>query len=365
MTAASATVMRILTGRTSDTMGRRGLIVVGAVIFGISAASFNFFPFLAAMPIICLVRGFGMSMANTTLSVAITDVIPKQRMGEGLGYFGLTQPLTSVIGPAIATGLIATGSFSAIFYTSMTFIFVGGAVMFFCNYEKDKKFIERKQMLQDTEPHDSNEDVKKSDANPRGIAAYFEKSALPCSVLQLFISMAQGANLSFLMAYAFYINVPNPVLFYTFSAVFMVLMRVSTGRLADRFKPVYLIAFGIFLNAVSFTCMLFAQQNYILFYGAGIAAGIANGIIAPVMQATVVRMSPDSRRGAAMATYMFPMDLGIAIGGFIWGVVVDNSGYSAMYMGCVVCLCIAIVLSGILLRKVAPAQQKRVSEEAQ
>lgn len=380
-TAGSATVARIFTGRTSDKRGRRGLIIIGSLVFAVAAASFSFLPFLAAFPAICLVRGAGMSMSSTAISIAITDVIPKERMGEGLGYYGLAMPLTNVVGPAITTGLIAKGNFKTIHYIAAALILAVAVIMYFCNYEKDARFVkegnsalepeqapgrkrvwnqknepaapERKVIEPSGEPEAVAE--KKGDT-PSGIAAYFEKSALPCSVIQLFISIAQGANLTFLMAYAFFIGVPNPVLYYTLSAVFMVSLRVFTGRLADRVKPVILIVFGIFFNIAAFVLLMSAPGSYTLFYLAGVSAGIASGINGPVMQATVVRMSPEARRGAAMATYTFPMDLGFAIGSFIWGVVLDSSGYLEMYTGCVGCLVIAIALTVILLRKVAPAR---------
>ena len=378
LTAASATVMRILTGRTSDKVGRRGLIIAGSVIFGLSALSFNVFPSLGALSVINIVRGAGMSIASTTISVAITDVIPKERMAEGLGYFGLTQPLTNVVGPGITAGLIAAGSFSTIFYIAAGIIFAVPVVMLFCNYEKAVGRIRPKTGISDETTgyagdagdtddageksrSDSSATEKKSKKpdEPRGLAAYFEKSALPCSAIMLFTSMAQGANLTFLMAYAFHIGVPNPVLYYTLSAVFMVCFRLFTGRLADRFKPVYMIVLGIAINAAAFTCLMLAPENHTLFYIAGATAGVANGISGPVMQATVVRMAPESRRGAAMATYIFPLDVGLAVGSFVWGVVVDNSGYRAMYAGSIGCLLAAIALAAILLRKVGPARASR------
>ena len=367
-TAGSATVARIFTGRTSDKRGRRGLIIIGSVVFAAAAASFSFFPYLSAFPVICLVRGAGMSMASTAISIAITDVIPRERMGEGLGYYGLAMPLTNVIGPAITTGLIAQGKFDTIHYIAAVLILAVVAIMLFCNYEKDARFAKGKTAQaepggsdgpggkpEDGTPKNERAEVEKPEI--RGIAAYFEKSALPCSIIQLFIAIAHGANLTFLMAYAFFIEVPNPVLYYTLSAVFMVAFRLFTGRLADRTKPVFLIVIGLSFNAVAYTLLLLSHQHTELFYVAGVAAGIASGITGPVMQATVVRMSPEARRGAAMATYTFPMDLGFAIGSFIWGVVLDYSGYPAMYMGCVGCVFIAIALTIALLRKVAPARQ--------
>ena len=358
LTAASATVLRIFSGRTSDKRGRRGLIISGSVIFGLSALSFNLFPYLGAMPIISLVRGVGMSMAVTTLSIAITDVIPKERMGEGLGYFGLTQPLTYVVAPAISAGLIAAGSFRAIYYITTGFILSVAVIMFFCNYEKDTKFLEQRKALPEERADPPAEETGDAAAGQRGIAAYFEKTALPCAAIQLFISIAQGANNSFLMAYAFHIGVPNPAINYTLSAVFMVATRVVVGRLADRTKPVFMVAIGISFSAAAYACLLFSQDNAMFFYIAGAAAGISNGIVLPVMQATVVRISPDSRRGAAMSTYTFPMDLGIAIGSLMWGIIVDHSGYSSMYVCCVVSTGIAIALTIFLLRKVESARPK-------
>ena len=360
ITAVAATVTRLLSGRASDKFGRRIIILIGLVIFCISAISFNVFPVLNALPFICLARGFGMGMAATTLSAAITDVIPRSRMSEGLGYYGLTQPLTSSIGPAIVAGLIAIGDFRSIYFISAGLLFAGSLVMFSCNYEKDTKFLDRLRAdLSDDEANSPAKTPGKKDDESRGIAAFIEKSAIPCASLNLISAIASSANLSFLMAYAFHMEIPNPALYYTLSAVCMVVLRVLTGRFAARFKPVYLIVLGMMFNLVSFTFLLLSQQYTMLFYIAGMSAGIASGITAPVLQTTVVRMCPDSRRGAAMSTYMFTLDIGIAIGSYIWGVLVDNYNYSVMYAGCIICICIAIALAIILLRKVKPPRPVR------
>ena len=101
-----ALVTRIVSGRLVDKHGRRQAIIIGLVISILSSLACNLFPFLVALPILRIIQGIAYSLASTALAVAITDVVPKQRLGEGIGYFGLGNSLAQAVGPACALALI-------------------------------------------------------------------------------------------------------------------------------------------------------------------------------------------------------------------------------------------------------------------
>lgn len=47
----------------------------------------------------------------------VAEIIPKERLGEGLGYFGLGQVVSQVIGPVIGVAMKEHMGFRALFYT--------------------------------------------------------------------------------------------------------------------------------------------------------------------------------------------------------------------------------------------------------
>lgn len=57
-----------------------------------------------------------------------------------------------------------------------------------------------------------------------------------------------------------------------------------------------------------------------------------------------MRPVPSERRGAAGSTFFVAFDLGIALGGFLAGVLIKNFGYDIMFLSMIV-PCLASALS--------------------
>lgn len=334
MFAIMATIVRIFTGRLVDVRGRRIMVIIGLIIYLVASLSFAFFPVLGALPYLRLLQGAGYSISFTALSVAITDVIPKKRMGEGMGYFGLGNAVTTAVGPLIALALIAGGSFNNVFYVAALTLAIGTILMVAFNHEKALN-------LQFT-----------GSVNTSGkFSLLFEKSAIPYAIVSILSSVAMSATLSFLMLYATGQGIADAGLYFTFSAVFMVVARLLTGKISDRHGTLSALIPGFILVILSFACLLLTAQLPMLYYLAGIIAGLGNGMASPALNAAVIRAAPDHRRGAASATFMLSYDIGFGLGAILWGVVIDLAGFSALFIGCMISIAVAILLSLIFIRK--------------
>lgn len=352
----SATVMRIASGRFLDKKGRCIVIAVGAAIFGAGSLSFAI-PVLPWLPFARLIQGIGYSMVTTGVTVAITDVIPKQRLGEGIGYFGLVSPLSTAMGPVVALKLCADGNYARVFIVAAIAIFFGGALTFFTNYEKNVKFRERIRAMEALAPAPAAPAAAPA-AKPAAtgekkslIWTYFEKSALKPTFISLLMSLPNGAIVAFLVLYAKSIGIADASLYYTFNAIALVATRLAFGRFADRFKPVFTTAPALIVAAIGYSFLLIAGSAPVLFPFAGILIGMGTGMASPTLNAIVIKNAGPARRGAASATYMMSFDIGIGAGSFVWGLFIDTLGFSAVFGGCIVCMLVACVLSCIWLRE--------------
>ena len=57
--------------------------------------------------------GIGFGMTSTSFPTMASDVIPIKRLGEGMGYFGLSTTLAMSIGPMIGLTLLQDGVHTA------------------------------------------------------------------------------------------------------------------------------------------------------------------------------------------------------------------------------------------------------------
>ena len=169
--------------------------------------------------------------------------------------------------------------------------------------------------------------LQEQEKKPGLLSQYFEKEALPCTFVSLFISVGMGATVAYLMLYGTEIDVYNPSLFFTLQAVTTVAARLLCGKLSDRFNPLVSLVPGLVFTGVGYLLLVLAKDEHMLFYIAGAFVGLGSGITGPTLNAEAVRRVPENRRGAASATYFVSIDVGIGIGGLLWGGILDSMGY--------------------------------------
>lgn len=355
----AALFTRIIAGRLLDKLNHRRVLVFGLIIFAVVNFSFSFFPELKALPYLRFLQGIGYAMSTTSASVCVTDILPKNRMTEGIGYFGLGTSVAQAIGPATALALISAGNYHNIFYTATGLILLTITVLVTYNYKKSPRISLDTGLKNDTI---DSEEALQSENLPADttisknkiysvISSLIERKALPCTALQLMLSMANSVTVAFLTLYATKQDIGRPSLFFILSAICIVISRVCFGKFADKYGPLSTLIPGIISYTLCYTFLILSKENEISYYIAGILSGFGNGLTMPTLNACAVKAVAPSRRGAAIATYMLAMDAGVGLGSWLWGVLIDSSGFSSAFIGCIFCCVIAFILSLTFFRR--------------
>src|SRR5699024_6236543 len=102
----SALLCRPYAGHPLETKGRGFVYMLGLAIFVVSVGSFAFVTSIAFLLIMRVVQGIGFGFSTTATGTIATDIIPPKRLGEGMGYFGLSGNLALAIGPALGLTLV-------------------------------------------------------------------------------------------------------------------------------------------------------------------------------------------------------------------------------------------------------------------
>ncbi len=77
---------------------------------------------MAVMLFFRIIQGFSFGISGTANMALVAEIIPKERLGEGLGYFGLGQVVSQVIGPVIGVAMKEHMGFRALFLYSGGYI---------------------------------------------------------------------------------------------------------------------------------------------------------------------------------------------------------------------------------------------------
>lgn len=315
----SAVFIRPFAGRWLDQFGRKVVFLSGLVLFILALIAYHWTSTIFLLLLLRFIHGFGWGASSTASGTIATDFIPKSRMGEGMGFFGLTNSLSMALAPALGLSLMSHLGFNAVFNVAIAFALIALLLALFIQYEKPQAKA-RSESLN-----------------------YFEKVAILPGVIIFFITMTYGAVVTFIALYASQRGIQNIGLFFTVYAIALMISRPFFGRIADRKGYAAAVLPGILGVLVTMLCLYFAQSMS-AFLIAAFIYGLGFGAIQPSLQAMAVHNIPTFRRGAANGTFMMGFDLGIGAGAAIWGAIAEITGYQLIYLWAMLPAGIALLL---------------------
>ena len=322
LTSGIAIVCRPITGNLSDRTRKIRLIASGCLMMLTACLGYVFVPHLWFLMIMRCLHGVGYACCSIGMSTWLTMLLPKNKMGSGVGVYGTINALAMAIAPTIGIRL------KDLFGYHTSFLFAGASALialFLVLMIKDRGM-----------PMYS--DMKKQ-RTPRRLVY---PQALPIAVALGLISIPYTANKSFLVSYVEGIGLDvQPDLFFTIYAVALVIFRISLRKLYDRVPYATFLLLCSISMIVSLVSLYFMHSTLLMLVGAIFMAG-SYGIMYSVSQSASAAAAPANQRGIAMGTYYLGLDLGSAlgpiIGGFLYGNVNIMLFYPLLSMFAIVCI---------------------------
>lgn len=323
----SALLLRPFAGHALESKGRRFVYLIGLGIFVLSVGSFGLVHSLMFLFMLRIIQGVGWGFSTTASGTIATDLIPPRRRGEGMGYYGLSGNLALALGPTIGLSLAGIISFKSLFL--------------FCSLLGLTALI-----LSSTIRYKKVESVavahKKWD--------FYEKSALPPSMLLFFLTVTFGGIASFLPLYSAQKGIEGIQWYFLLYAFALLLSRTFAGRLYDQKGHKAVFIPGAILVLISMGLLSWLPNSLIL-YTAAVIYGLGFGTVQPALQAWSVKESPPHRRGMANATFFSFFDLGVGVGAMTFGQIGHWFGYSTIYQVAGVSVLLSIVLYLFILAR--------------
>lgn len=309
--AVSSVVIRPIIGWVLDSRGRRLVLLLGLAGLVFFPVSYALCSALALVMILRLLHGLFWSASTTASNVIACDVIPPERFGTGMGFFGLTAAVSTAISPSIGLALMEHQGFRPMFLTAAGFALAGGLLALSLRYR---------------EPRNSGLSFRQG-LQPRNL---FDKRALPAGMIIMVFLLPYGAITTFLAIYASGKGLPGGGSYFFVMAVASALSRVLSGQIVDRRGegPIVWLANGSMCLSLLLLGLL---PNGFTFYLSALLFGLAFGTMPPAMQTMALRIVPSARRGAASSTYLCAFDVGMGLGGTVAGLLIDAWGYQAMF----------------------------------
>jgi MFS transporter, DHA1 family, multidrug resistance protein len=105
-------------GAWSDVLGRRPLLVAGALVFALMPFGYLGGATLAGLVALRLVHGSATAIFGPVASASLSDIAPAGRRGAFLATYSSVQAAGQALGPVLAGYLIASGTFASAFLLS-------------------------------------------------------------------------------------------------------------------------------------------------------------------------------------------------------------------------------------------------------
>ena len=296
---------RPIVGNLADKISKYRLSFIGAGLMTVACAGYvlAFSPWVVIVSRI--INGVGFACCSVCMSTWMSSLLPREKIGSGMGVYGMMNALGMAVAPAIGVSLYQTVGYRCAFLAALVFSAMTAILIQFVG---DK----------------GNPVPPMETAAPSGHRLQLvDRKVVPIALIIMLFTIPYYATQSFLVQYVETRQLGVSVsAFFPLYAVILLILRLSLKGFFDK------LSFGCFLAASSASafagilCLTFMKNNVGLFFAAAFMAG-GYGIMCSVCQSTAILLAGEESRGLANSTYYIGLDLGMAlgpvIGGFLYG----------------------------------------------
>ena len=345
---------RFIAGYISDRFGRRTTMILGAGIVALALFMLGTQATLVMLLVFKVIQGIGHALNSTASNAVAAEVLPRDKVGQGIGYYSLHSMLTNAIGPTLSLALMGVGAAAAsggqnyllpmLMGTGMgvAALLIGASL----NYEKKVKAV--------------NPNAYKK---PQGIhiSDFIERRALLPAVMMFFTAFASGAGV-YMIVFANEYQFASVSVYYVINALVSIGFRFAFGSKLDAIRPRNVAVIAIAINVLSYSLLGFTLSEW-AFIASAVLMGVYQSMLTPTFNAMAMKMVPESRSGAASSTYWLGFDGGMAIGMLFFGVIIDWGSYPAAFLFSAGYMLLFGIIAFFILRKVKPLRELENPEE--
>ena len=338
----AALMVRPYSGFILDKFKRKPIYLGAYLAFVFIFIGYAEAAFLSMFITLRILHGLAYGLVSTAGNTIVVDIMPSERRGEGLGYFGVANNIAMAIGPMTSLFLVSHYSYNTIFYFSVGFGMIGFII---ASTIKTPQKIRPKQLSEEQPLHSYDR--------------FFLVKGLRAGLCLLLLAIPYGMTTSYIAIYGRELGIESGQgIFFSLMAVGLIASRLFSGKLVDKGLITKVISVGSIICCVGFYILSSLSWVHEFWETAGLAGffivatmlGVGYGMMFPAYNTLFVNLAPHNRRATASSTYLTSWDVGIGIGLVLGGKIADTSGGLPMsyFTGA-----LAVTVAAILFAKVA------------
>jgi predicted MFS family arabinose efflux permease len=291
--AVAALVSRFFVGGVLTKYSEKSAMLFGTAFFALTFPAAIVFSHFWPLFSVRVFQGIAFACFHTAAFAYAVNIIPPAHRARGIAYF--------MLAPNLAMALAAPSGMFLFNQLGFTIFFLSCMSLSVCSFFLSWKIKGRKTII-----------------TPEQIFVF-------------------GALSAFFPLYAVECGVTNPGLFFTTTAVVMITGRVVGGRILDTYNKEKMLLTFIFISMVAMVILSFSKTLN-MFILVGLLWGAGATFFMPACMAYALEYAGSSG-GAAVGTYQAFVDLGMALGPVMMGLIIPLTGYPVAFL-CLAFLCL-------------------------
>ena len=297
----AAMFLRPVAGNLTDKFSKYRLSLIGGVLILIGVLGYIFTPSSGLLLLFRLINGTGYVLCTVCMTTWLAFLVPRQHVGEAMGFYGLMNALAMALAPALSINIYQKiGYRESLIAAAIAAFLMIVAIQFVGNHA-----LPLKKKGQTQKKH-----FKMIQMNVLRVAILTTLFGMPYFITQAdIVTYVEQRHLT--------VAVGSYFLIY---ALVLLVIRIGLKRYFDT------VRFGVWfwLSLVSTAAYIFLlavmNNNWqMALAAAGMALGY--GIIYSVLQSTALLLAPIEEQGLASSTFYLGLDVAMSFGPMISGVV--------------------------------------------
>ena len=335
---------RPIAGNLADKISKYRVSFIGAGLMTIACAGYIFASNEVVVVIARIINGVGFSCCSVCMATWMSNMLPKEKIGSGMGFYGTMNALAMAVAPAIGVSVYQRFGYHAAFCIALLFSI---AMMVVIQFVGDKGEPVQRQILSENAEKtvdgrsDGNAGGKgtgKLNENVNGKACegklrfqLADVRVLPIALIIMLFAIPYCATQSFLVTYVEVRQLRVAVsLFFPSYAVVLIVLRLSLRNFFDKL-PFRVFLFSSCICELTAILLLAVMRNNIMMMLASFFLAGGYGIMSSVCQSAAMLLAGKEKRGLANSTYYIGLDLGMTLGPMIGGALYGGLDISLFY----------------------------------
>lgn len=304
-------LFRPFAGQLTDRLSKFTLALTGGILLLIAGIGYAIATAGWMIAIVRVINGLGFALCSVCMATWLSGLLPRDRIGAGMGYYGMMNALGMAIAPA----------FGIFIYQHFNYrlAFIGAAVLSLAMII----------MIQFISDHGQPRKVVGA-PKPQKMRIVQPK-VVPIALIIMLLSIPYFATQAYLVEYVAsrHLHVMVGSFFLIYAAILLA-MRLGLKDYFDRLPFKYFLAAGVLANLIGMLGMTYLVNNWMMIVAAfGLAGGY--GVMYSVCQATSLLVAPLNEQGLANSTFYIGMDAGMVLGPIIGGLLFGGVAHTLFY----------------------------------